>query len=146
MHKVDLCEDCAKSKGVTDPTSFSLDLLMGLGAAQEIEQAAGGVEIKCARCGFTQADFKKAGRLGCPHCYEAFGEVLESLLKSMHKGIRHVGKTPAAMRENRDLADRVKLLQKRLAKAIEQENFEQAAELRDELKQANARASRPAAS
>ena len=63
MQKVDLCEECAKTKGVNDPAGFSLaDLLLGLGASQEIEQAAGGVELKCPRCGFTQADFKKSGR------------------------------------------------------------------------------------
>jgi protein arginine kinase activator len=62
MHKVDLCEECAKTKGVNDPTGFSLaDLLLGLGASHEIEKAAGGAELKCPRCGFTQADFKKAG-------------------------------------------------------------------------------------
>src|SRR5712671_5517764 len=73
MQKVDLCEECAKTKGVNDPTGFSLaDLLLGLGASQEIEQAGGGAEIKCPRCGFTQADFKKAGRLGCPECYRTF--------------------------------------------------------------------------
>ena len=70
MQKVDLCEECAKEKGVNDPTGFSLaDLLLGLGASQEMEQAAGGAELKCPRCGFTQADFKKAGRLGCSECY-----------------------------------------------------------------------------
>jgi len=64
MQKVDLCEECAKSKGVNDPTGFSLaDLLLGLGASQEIEQAGGGTEMKCPRCGFTQADFKKAEQI-----------------------------------------------------------------------------------
>ena len=75
MQKLDLCEDCAKTKGVNDPTTFSLadaDLLLGLGAAQELEQSAGGVELKCPRCGFSQADFKKSGRLGCPECYQTF--------------------------------------------------------------------------
>ena len=64
--KVDLCEACSKEKGVDDPTGFSLaDLLLGLGAAQEMAQAAaGGPELKCPSCGFTQADFKKTGRLG----------------------------------------------------------------------------------
>src|SRR5438445_613067 len=63
--KVDLCEACSKEKGVDDPTGFSLaDLLLGLGAAQEMAQAtAGGPELKCPSCGFTQADFKKTGRL-----------------------------------------------------------------------------------
>ncbi len=142
MQKVDLCEECAKNKGVNDPTGFSLaDLLLGLGASQEIEQAGGGNELKCPRCGFTQSDFKKAGRLGCPDCYRTFSDALEGLLKTMHKGTRHVGKVPEAFRQNRDLADRLKNLQKRLAKAIEQEDFEQAAVLRDEIKQTTARLS-----
>ncbi|PWU15299.1 MAG: excinuclease ABC subunit B [Verrucomicrobia bacterium] len=140
MQKVDLCEECAKAKGVTETTGFSLaDLLLGLGASQEIEQAGGGVQVKCARCGFTQADFKKAGRLGCPECYNTFSEALEGLLKTMHKGLRHIGKVPESLRASRDLTDRLKLLQKKLSKAIEAENFEEAATLRDEIKQATAR-------
>jgi protein arginine kinase activator len=136
MQKVDLCEECAKTKGVNDPTGFSLaDLLLGLGASQEIGHTAGGQEIKCPRCGFTQADFKKAGRLGCPDCYKTFAEGLESLLKSMHKGTRHVGKVPESLRHTRDLSDRLATLQKKLNKAIEEENFEQAARLRDQIKQ-----------
>src|SRR3974390_2526556 len=112
MQKVDLCEECAKTKGVNDPTGFSLaDLLLGLGASQEIEQSAGGAEIKCARCGFTQADFKKAGRLGCAHCYETFSEALDGLLKTMHKGTRHVGKVPEAFRGDRDLTNRLSSLE-----------------------------------
>ena len=146
MQKVDLCEECAKTKGVNDPTGFSLaDLLLGLGASQEIEQAAGGVEVKCPRCSFTQADFKKAGRLGCPECYRVFAEALEGLLKTMHKGTRHSGKVPETMRQNRDLSDRLKALQKRLARAIEAEDFEEAAVLRDEIKQATAQLTRATA-
>ena len=140
MQKLDLCEECAKLKGVNDPTSFSLadaDVLFGLGASQEIEQATG-METKCPRCGFTQADFKKSGRLGCPECYKTFAEGLEGLLKSMHKGTRHVGKVPESLRKNRDLDNRLETLQKRLAKAIEEEDFEEAAILRDEIKQTNA--------
>src|SRR5215470_14378739 len=109
------------------------------------QQAGGGAEIKCARCGFTQADFKKAGRLGCPECYKTFSEPLEGLLKTMHKGVRHVGKVPEALRQTRDLSDRLKQLQKKLSKAIEQEDFEEAAILRDEIKQTTARMSNPAA-
>lgn len=146
MQKVDLCEECAKTKGVNDPTGFSLaDLLLGLGASQEIEQASGGVQLKCPRCGFTQADFKKAGRLGCPDCYKTFADGLESLLKSMHKGTRHVGKVPESLRQSRDLSDRLRNLQKRLAKAIADENFEQAALLRDEIKQMSSKLSNTAA-
>lgn len=131
--KVDLCEACSKSKGVDDPAGFSLaDVLLGLGAAQE-EQSSGGVDLKCPHCGFTQADFKKAGRLGCPECYTVFNEGLESLLKTMHKGTRHVGKVPMVLRQSQDLADQLKSLQKKLNKAVSEEDFEAAANIRDEM-------------
>lgn len=140
MQKLDLCEECSKTKGVNDPTGFSLaDLLLGLGASQEMEQAAGGAPVKCPKCGFTQADFKKMGRFGCPDCYQAFSEGLEALLKSMHKGTRHVGKVPEALRQAKDAKERLKELQQHLAQAIEAENFEQAALLRDEIKQTTLR-------
>src|SRR5947209_3797113 len=146
VQKVDLCEECSKTKGVNDPVGFELaDLLLGLGASKEIEQAAGGTELKCPRCGFTQADFKKAGRLGCPECYKTFSEALEGLLKTMHKGTRHVGKVPEALRESRDLNDRLKTLEKKLSKAVEEEDFEEAAILRDEIKQTKARLTNAAA-
>jgi protein arginine kinase activator len=133
IQKVDLCEECAKQKGVNDPAGFSLaDLLLGLGASQEMAQSGG--EVKCANCGFTQADFKKAGRLGCSQCYATFAEGLEGLLKSMHKGTKHVGKVPVALRQSRDLNERLKTLQKRLDKAVTSEDFEEAASLRDEIK------------
>jgi protein arginine kinase activator len=110
------------------------DLMLGLGASQELESAAAGAELKCPRCGFSQADFKKSGRLGCPECYRTFAEGLAGLLKTMHKGTRHVGKTPEALRQTRETVDRLKLLQKKLAKAIEEENYESAAALRDEIR------------
>ncbi|MBU6408981.1 MAG: UvrB/UvrC motif-containing protein [Verrucomicrobia bacterium] len=140
MQKLDLCEDCAKAKGVNDPAGFALaDLMLGLGAAQEIEQSAGGAELKCPHCGFTQADFKKSGRLGCPDCYKTFAEGLGVLLKTMHKGTRHVGKSPASLRLNREHTDRLKSLQNKLAQAVASENFEEAARLRDEIKQVSDR-------
>jgi len=133
MQKVDLCDECAKQKGVDDPTGSSLaHLLLGLGAT--MEESTDATDLKCSHCGFTQADFKKTGRLGCSECYIVFGEALESLLKSMHKGTRHVGKTPNAQRQIRDTQRQVKSLQDLLNKAVEAEDFEQAAKLRDEMK------------
>ena len=144
MQKLDLCEECAKNKGINDPTGFSLaDLLLGLGASQEIEQSAGGTELKCPRCGFTQSDFKKAGRLGCAECYTTFAEALEGLLKTMHKGTRHVGKVPEALRQTRDLSERLTSLERNLSKAVDEEDFERAAQLRDEIKQMRARLTNP---
>jgi len=60
MQKVNLCDACSKEKGVQDPTGFALaDLLLGIGAAEEIEKGA--PTQKCPVCGFSQADFKKTG-------------------------------------------------------------------------------------
>jgi protein arginine kinase activator len=133
--KVDLCESCSKAKGVDDPTGFSLaDLLLGLGAAQEMEQSSSG-DLKCPHCGFTQADFKKAGRLGCAECYNTFAEGLESLLKTMHKGTKHVGKAPQILRQSQDLSEKLRSLQKKLEKAIIDEDFETAVHLRDDINQ-----------
>jgi protein arginine kinase activator len=133
--KVDLCEACSKAKGIDDPKGFALaDLLLGLGAAQQMDQAAPATGLRCPTCGFTQADFKKSGRLGCADCYRAFAEGLEGVLKTMHKGTRHVGKTPRRMRHSRELEEQIAVLQKRLDKAVVEEDFETAAMVRDELK------------
>jgi protein arginine kinase activator len=59
---------------------------------------------------------------------------LENLLKTMHKGTRHVGKAPHGLRQSRDLADRLKQLQRKLDRAVADEDFEQAASLRDEIR------------
>ena len=134
MQKVNLCESCSKEKGVQDPTGFALaDLLLGIGAAEEIEK--GGSSTRCPVCGFTQADFKKTGRLGCSSCYVAFAEGLNSLLKAMHKGTAHVGKLPARAQKTLLLSDRMKTLAENLRKAVQEENYETAAALRDEIKQ-----------
>src|SRR5438067_10814808 len=134
MQKVNLCEACSKEKGVQDPTGFALaDLLLGIGAAEEIEKGA--LTQRCPVCGYTQADFKKTGRLGCSTCYATFGEGLTTLLKAMHKGTEHVGKLPQRAHRTMELNDRMRTLAKNLEKAVAEENYETAASLRDQIKQ-----------
>jgi protein arginine kinase activator len=134
MQKVNLCESCSKEKGVSDPTGFALaDLLLGLGAAQEIEK--GGDHQKCTVCGFSQGDFKKTGRLGCAFCYETFAEGLEGLLKAMHKGTTHIGKAPENFMLTRKREAEMKTLQRDLQKAVSEEDYESAAQIRDQIKQ-----------
>jgi protein arginine kinase activator len=133
MQKVNLCEDCAKEKGVSDPTGFAMaDLLLGLGATQQIEHG-GQPAQKCPVCGFTQVDFKKTGRLGCSACYDTFADALANLLKGMHKGLRHTGRMPAKLSRRFAMADRVKSLETDLKKAVKNEKYEDAARLRDEI-------------
>src|SRR5882672_9327513 len=113
VQKVDLCEECAKQKGVNDPAGFSLaDLLLGLGASQEIEQAGGGTTVKCPKCGFTQADFKKSGRLGCAECYVTFSEAMHGLLRAMPKLSPEACTKPHPLLQKRHLRDRLKQFQK----------------------------------
>jgi protein arginine kinase activator len=133
MQKVNLCEACSKEKGVTDPTGFALaDLLLGLGAAQEMER--GGVVQKCPVCGFSQADFKKTGRLGCANCYSTFADGLSSLLKGMHKGTDHLGKVPARLAKTLERESALKTLQRDLRKAVADEDYESAASIRDQIR------------
>lgn len=145
MQKVDLCEDCSKEKGVVDPTSYSLaELFLNPAAATtaaapaEADAPSPGADVRCPTCGYSQADFKKAGRFGCSDCYATFGEGMETMLKTMHKGTRHTGKVPAALQQSRVEAQRLKLLQKKLEKAVAEENYEEAAQLRDEIKRLKA--------
>lgn len=90
--------------------------------------------LSCNQCGYTQADFKKSGRLGCAHCYDIFSDGLDSVLKTMHKDIRHRGKVPAGMKSALEGAHRLQGLNRDLQVAIGQEDFESAARLRDEIK------------
>ena len=130
--KIDLCESCAKEKGVDDPAGFSLaDLLLGLGASQEMEEAV--LISKCPQCNFTQEEFKKTGRLGCAECYDHFKEGVEGMLKSMHKGTRHNGKAPAIWKKKKDYVDQLHELESLLNKSIVKEDYEKAADLRDKI-------------
>lgn len=132
VHKVDLCEECAQAKGVTDPSGFSLaDLL--LKASLNPEPVAAGV--RCEQCGFTQADFKKHGRFGCPQCYETFKSVVEPMLENMHKGPTHRGKVPQKALDRKNLYDRLTKLELDLTDAIKTERYEDAARFRDEISQ-----------
>lgn len=134
VHKVDLCEECAQAKGVTDPNGFSLaDLLIK--ASLNPEETAG-PGLRCAKCGCTQQDFKKNGRFGCPQCYETFAGLLTPMLAGMHKGTTHTGKVPQRAQAHKDLAECLSRLQADLDQAIQAERYEDAARCRDEIIQA----------
>jgi protein arginine kinase activator len=133
VHKVDLCEECAQAKGVTDPSGFSLaDLLL---KASNNPEPAPVSAVRCEQCGFTPADFKKQGRFGCPACYDAFKGMLEPMLDGMHKGVIHAGKVPQKALERKTLYDRLTQLEVDLSEAVKSERYEDAARCRDEINQ-----------
>jgi protein arginine kinase activator len=133
VHKVDLCEECAKAKGVTDPSGFSLADLLVKASLNPEEVVEGG--LRCEHCGFTQQEFKKIGRFGCPECYVAFRPLLAPMLGSMHKGSTHVGKVPQRALARRSIYERLTKLEVELDLAIKTERYEDAARFRDEIRQ-----------
>src|SRR6266550_2283991 len=93
MQKVNLCDACSKEKGVQDPTGFALaDLLLGIGAAEEIEKGAS--TQKCPVCGFSQADFKKTGRPRCSSSYRTPPRGLSRLWSSGYSCTGELSRCP----------------------------------------------------
>lgn len=136
MNELHLCEDCAREKSSQMEQQFGLsDLLAGLAEFEKPAKEMEAVVAKCANCGLTYSDFKKIGRLGCGECYNAFRRYLGPLLKRIHGSNQHIGKTPLkapkTTKKKSDLQD----LRTKLAKAIETEAFEEAARLRDQIKE-----------
>jgi len=131
MHKMDLCEACAQEKGVTNPDNLSIGNLL---SEDQSKVGAGSASMTCESCGTTHQDFKKGGRLGCEACYHVFRPVLEPLLDGMHAGIKHLGKVPSRTVIKKGEQENEELLRSQLKQAVEEENYEKAAELRDRLK------------
>ena len=133
--KLHLCEECAKQKGSEMEEHFGLsDLLAGLADLGTKIEPGIAETIKCNACGFTYQDFKRTGRLGCGECYEAFKKQLGPLLKRIHGADRHVGKIP--LRAGKTVKDARTLheLKMRMEAAIQSEEFEDAARIRDDIK------------
>jgi len=137
-----LCPGCAEKSGdVAPPTKFgplkklSTEILEDLvsGLKSPSEPSPGTQSPTCPACGLTAEDFRMRGRLGCPRCYETLRDSLISLLERVHDGKTHVGRYPGrtANTEPDNLTD----LHRRLADAIRDENYEDAARLRDELRE-----------
>jgi protein arginine kinase activator len=145
-----LCEQCAAEKGVETGASvakFPLgDFLASLGKGGGAEPAD--TDVACPACGGTLNDFRQTGRLGCARCYTTFETHLRDLLRRLHGSSQHVGERydapvaaaapgvpPAAGGEAAGGAGgQAGVLREQLRRAIESEDFELAAELRDRLK------------
>ncbi|MBH52948.1 MAG: excinuclease ABC subunit B [Opitutaceae bacterium] len=132
IHKIDLCETCAKEKGVTDPNGFSLADLLASGVENE-ELETVHKDLVCENCGFTSEDYKKLGRLGCPRCYENLAPMIAPMLGHMHKGVSHLGKNPENTLIRKASRQKENDIKTQLQLAIEEERYEDAAKLRDQL-------------
>jgi protein arginine kinase activator len=97
--------------------------------------AAKGEPVHCSFCQGTLADFRATGRLGCAHCYEAFEASLRDLLRRVHGNSRHIGRRYVApLPSELPHVSNATELRDRLKRAIEAEQFELAADIRDKLR------------
>lgn len=131
-----LCEDCARERnllGEAPGPPINLQALVQL-LATPLLTPRPDAPAACPACGLTYAAFKAEGRLGCRHDYEAFRSVLEPLLERVHRATVHQGKFPVAAQRFAELED----LQTRMKVAVAAEDYEQAARLRDLIRQKQA--------
>ena len=138
MKKVCLCDPCAKERGVTDPTGFSLaDILLGgvaAGtAAGKLTPGAPGGGKKCPTCGFSLDDLRRVRRFGCSDCYATFADEVGQMVRGMHQGTSHIGKVPVGLMAQHVRHKRIEELRTRLEQAIVSESYEEAAGIRDEI-------------
>ncbi len=89
--------------------------------------------VSCQICGFSQKDFEKYGRFGCPSCYETFGSQLDPFLGKLHAGTRHMGKIPSKAIAEGVINDRIRQLKDQMAQAVANERYEDAACFRDKI-------------
>ncbi len=150
--KLELCESCARRRGIELPSKpfalpfgdLALELSGIIGAPSEHERVPG----KCDTCGCTWEQFRETGRFGCSDCYTAFDKPITPLVKRLHGATSHVGlgveaqgspgRAAAAPNAEGSRPSRAPVrfteLQKQLDQAIANEEFERAAELRDQIR------------
>ncbi len=134
-----LCDECAHEKNIkvlVVPAAPAKEAPMLVKEIKiELAKLAGAEDdgkVRCATCAMSYEEFKKIGRLGCPHCYDAFASQLERLLKRIHGDNRHQGK--GVLQAVHSTADELKRLREELAQAVAEEAFEAAAQLRDRIR------------
>jgi protein arginine kinase activator len=123
--EVHLCEDCAKK--------YLVELEE---AVEEAEAPVTGPT--CDACGISYLEFRNQGRFGCAHDYDAFKAELLPLLESIHGDVRHAGKTPRRLPRTQGAQVELTNLRRRLQQLVTEENYEEAARVRDRIKELEA--------
>jgi len=142
MTTVHLCPACAAEKGldagtVTKNLPLS-DFLAQMGKAALADEEAT-IVGPCTYCHTTVDDFRRTGRLGCPHCYSVFETQLRAILRRIHGSTYHMGKVyvpPTS--EAAERSARLAGLRRKLQRAVEAEDFERAAVIRDQIREIEA--------
>ena len=130
-----LCEQCAEADGavVKTPTTINQLLSSFIMAHTGVAELA---ELSCPQCGLSFLEFRQHGLLGCPNDYEVFEQPLDGLLTRVHgQETHHVGKVPARGGTQQKRNMQLLRLRRELAGAVESEEYEKAAQLRDQIKE-----------
>ena len=135
VEEMNLCEACAKKMQLIPALGRRMDIkdLMG-GIVDGVQQESLPGTGSCPVCGFHYGQLSKEGRLGCPACYEAFRQPLTALNKRVQLGVTHVGKAPRTAKPEQSLERRLAGMKEEMDRAVKAENFERAAQLRDEIR------------
>ncbi len=131
-----LCQECANAQQILQQEELNLSVIVQTVIGQHVSPVADELaRLTCPNCGIKYMEFRAAGRLGCPHDYHVFQKALRPLLQRIHRKTRHVGKNPHHFSE-RTLVLQAELLElrRKLRSAVETENYEEAARLRDLLR------------
>lgn len=149
-----LCESCAQGAGFDAgaQTPQEVAAMLASFAAGQNQRSSQPGQPSCGSCGLTFREFRHSGLLGCAVCYRAFGDRLDKLLVRAHEGgTQHIGKRPPEPAGGTGTAHRIEEikyrsehLRRKLQDAIEREDYEQAARLRDELSKAQSELERAA--
>lgn len=134
VSKMDLCSECAASVETAIPMNFGGLLGSIFGDTLSLTPAVN--EKQCGFCGSTFGDIVRTGRVGCANCYTEFYDKLLPTLHKLHGNTTHQGKRPgraSIQAETVDTTSEIDRLKAELAQAIEREEFEKAAKLRDEI-------------
>ncbi len=116
------------------PSSFHNDIFGGLFSDAKMLPKSSG-EKSCPGCGYTFSEFRRVGKAGCSQCYTTFAAELAPSIRSIHGNAKHIGRAPAKAKAKNKKENELKALKKELKAAISDENFEQAAILRDKIRE-----------
>lgn len=131
-----LCENCASAVGelcFTTGIHFSVNDLVKAMFSQEMKPSSD-AELSCPNCGMAFENFSNSGKIGCNVCYEVFFEQLEPILRRVHGTNCHTGKVPHKAGTAVRLRLQVKGLRQELDRSVQREDYENAAKLRDNIR------------
>ena len=146
-----LCRECAKNEGLMQDNGSATTGFMSPGGIFEdyfgkapFSALFGNnlpgktLSVKqrvCPGCGLSESELRSGGKLGCEQCYSTFEDIVELMLKKMHLSSEYKGKTPEGTPEGMSLAGKIEKLRSDMQAAVEKQEYEEAAKIRDAIRQ-----------